>query len=168
MKLQEMNKEEFLQSEFGQALQECAVAYDRRLEQMGDPVRSRKVREQRKDFSKAQMKVYIQALKHIYGIDFKFITTCQYYGVATADGKDWLFFVQREGILDNCPYFLGSSAESRFCRAVMRDIRAMQQRYHSPAKIENSINILKRVCMERGVSKENMELLFGGGDDTRD
>lgn len=43
MKLQEMNKEEFLQSEFGQALQECAAAYDRRLEQMGDPVRSRKV-----------------------------------------------------------------------------------------------------------------------------
>lgn len=168
MKLQEMNKEEFLQSEFGQALQECAVVYDRRLEQMGDPVRSRKVREQRKDFSKAQMKVYIQALKHIYGIDFKFITTCQYYGVATADGKDWLFFVQREGILDNCPYFLGSSAESHFCRAVMRDMRSMQQRYHSPAKIENSINILKRVCMERGVSKENMELLFGGGDDTRD
>lgn len=93
-----LNKEEFLQSEFGRSLKECLTIWDSALENLA------KYAFCTPDYNEAQEKAYIcsekwdvyrMALKHFYGVDYHFTRTDEYFGVCTEDEKDWLFKIDR-------------------------------------------------------------------------
>ena len=81
-----MNKERFLRTEFGSALQECTTAWDKWLE-IGD----RKAAY----WCQAQWEVYQMALRQFYGIECHFTRTNEYFGVVMAN-EDWLFKTEKK------------------------------------------------------------------------
>ena len=64
----ELNKEEFLKTEFGSTLKECITAWDH----------------------------WLAKLRQFYGILYYFNRSNEYFGVSTEDETDWLFKVERE------------------------------------------------------------------------
>lgn len=93
-----MNKNEFLKSELGRSMFECAQAWDNALETMhntdfySDEFR---VEKRKSMCCQAQMSVYQIAVRQFYGIHYCFTRTDDYFGVCTEDESDWLFKVNR-------------------------------------------------------------------------
>lgn len=96
----EMNKEEFLKTEFGSTLKECITAWDHWLAELKefrfDPS-GQKYRKARKaaDQCQAQWQIFRMAIKQFYGISYYFNRSNEYFGVSTEDETDWLFKVER-------------------------------------------------------------------------
>ena len=82
-----LNKEKFLKTEFGAEMTNCIDCWDLYLST--------------KDYGSArlcqeQWDVYQMAVKQFYGVEYHFTRTNEYYGIVTADEKDWLYKVERE------------------------------------------------------------------------
>ena len=80
------NKEKFLKSELGSEMTSCIDCWDLYLST--------------KDYGSAilcqeQWDVYQMAIKQFYGIEYHFTRTGEYYGIVTADEKDWLYRVSK-------------------------------------------------------------------------
>lgn len=103
-----MNKEKFLKTEFGAELENCINVWDNALEE-----RSRCAIGNAKGDSKglgysywnntctwcqAQWEIYQLALRQFYSLEYHFTRTSEYYGVVTADEKDWLIKFERENV----------------------------------------------------------------------
>lgn len=86
----ELNKEEFLKTEFGTELKNCVMMID----YYHYSFKNRK----EEAWWRAQWFVYEGALKHFYGIEYYYICTDKYFGAATADRKDWLFKIKRNEV----------------------------------------------------------------------
>lgn len=82
-----LNKETFLKTEFGAEMTNCIDCWDLYL--------STKDYDSAK-LCQAQWEVYQMAVKQFYGIEYHFTRTNEYYGIVTADEKDWLYKVERE------------------------------------------------------------------------
>ena len=81
-----MNKEKFLKTELGAEMKNCIDCWDLYLN---------------KDFEsaklcQAQWEVYQMAIKQFYGIEYHFTRTDEYYGIVTADEKDWLYKIEKK------------------------------------------------------------------------
>lgn len=50
----------------------------------------------------AQWEVYRKAIKFIYGTEYHFSRTDEYFGLCDEDGKDWLLYVEREPATCQC------------------------------------------------------------------
>lgn len=94
-----MNKEKFLQSEFGGNMIECVTAWDYYLTERGKFVSEHYVGFNRiregLNWCQAQWEVYQSALKHFYDIKYHFSRTDNYFGICTEDESDWLFKKER-------------------------------------------------------------------------
>lgn len=81
------NKEEFLKSEFGTAMQECVANWDKHLSE-GNRIAAGQYM--------AQWLVYRLALRQFYGKEYCFSRTDDYFGIVTEDETDWLMKVERK------------------------------------------------------------------------
>lgn len=96
--MKKMNKEKFLKTELGGSLQECIndldIAINRQLTYPYGTIPHEKA--EKLEFKcQAQWKVYKMVLNHIYGVEYYFTYTDEYFGVATKDKTDWLFKIKR-------------------------------------------------------------------------
>lgn len=80
----EMNTNEFLRSEFGQSLIECLSSYDEAVLD-GDYYYQ--------EIYYRQLEVYISALKFMYGIEYRYIRSPEYYGLLPENSTDFLIKV---------------------------------------------------------------------------
>lgn len=95
-----MNKEKFLQTEFGGNLIECVTAWDYYLTEQrkfnnSEYVGFGRIREGVL-WCQAQWEVYQAALKNFYNVVYHFSRTDNYFGICTEDESDWLFKKERE------------------------------------------------------------------------
>lgn len=98
-------KKKFLKSELGLSLQECICSWDTALIILKDysfrPESEEYCRaKQISDRCEAQWIVFKLALNHFYGIEYCFVRSNDCFGVASFDGSDWLFRIQRFTNLD--------------------------------------------------------------------
>lgn len=82
-----MSKEKFLKTEFGAEMTNCIDCWDFYI--YTNNYNSAKL-------CQAQWEVYQMAVKQFYGIEYHFTRTNEYYGIVTADEKDWLYKVERK------------------------------------------------------------------------
>lgn len=80
----EMNTNEFLNSEFGQSLIECLSSYDEAILDSDYYYQ---------DIYYRQLEVYISALKFMYGIEYRYIRSPEYYGLIQENSEDFLIKV---------------------------------------------------------------------------
>lgn len=94
-----LNKEKFLESELGMGLEACVIGWDywlTGLRKFSDPtLPGYKNLEKEAEKCQAQWEVYKMVLRQLYGIEYCFSRTDEYYGVCTEDEQDWLFKVER-------------------------------------------------------------------------
>lgn len=83
-----LNKEKFLKTELGGNLQECIKSWDFALKggNKTKPIAY---------WCQAQWEVYRIMFRQLYGIEYHFSRTDEYFGVCTEDETDWLFKVGR-------------------------------------------------------------------------
>ena len=89
-----LNKEEFLNTEFGGELEYTITTWDQTLEkdsQTGEGKENIKTLA----WCQARWEVYRMAIKHFYGVEYYFTRTDEYYGLCTEDESDWLMKVER-------------------------------------------------------------------------
>ncbi len=103
-----LNRERFLKTEFGAALEELIREWDSALETREDENGVRHIlldgsRRNIRERCLAQWEVYQLAMKQFYGIEFHFTRTDEYFGVCTEDGQDWLLKVDRNLALQRMP-----------------------------------------------------------------
>lgn len=84
----ELNKGEFLKTEFGESFKACVIMAD--------------LCEKSKDrrgaaWWQAQKAVYSMAMECFYGSDFFFTDTGKYFGVTLDGENDWMFKIERDG-----------------------------------------------------------------------
>lgn len=89
-----LNKEEFLRTDFGRDLRDCIALWDRAIDDSN--IHSCWTEEYEMDYSiirtcGERWKVYKEAIKHFYGIEYCLSRTDEYFGLVTEDEKDWLF-----------------------------------------------------------------------------
>ena len=84
-----LNKEKFLETELGGKLEECIRDWDW-------AIRGGAKTKSLADWCQAQWEVYQIMFRQIYGIDYYFSRTSEYFGIGTGDEKDWLIRVKRE------------------------------------------------------------------------
>ena len=94
-----LNKEKFLGSELGMGLKACVIGWDywlTGLRKFPDPTLPEfNNLEKEAEKCQAQWEVYKMVLRQLYGIEYCFSRTDEYYGVCTEDESDWLFKVER-------------------------------------------------------------------------
>lgn len=90
----ELNKDEFLKTEFGAELKSTLESLDRNLTIKWD-CNNYKDEGAIKRLC-AQWDIFKLALKQFYGIEYAFTRTDEYFGVCTEDESDWLFKVERK------------------------------------------------------------------------
>ncbi len=81
-----LNKEKFLQTEFGAELKNCVLCWDKWLIEKDARAAY---------WCQAQWDVFQMAMRQFYGVEYHFSRTDDYVGVCTADEKDWLFKIDR-------------------------------------------------------------------------
>lgn len=84
-----LNKEKFLKSELGGNLDECVKSWD-------FAIRGGNRTKPLADWCQAQWEVYQIMFRQMYGIEYHFSRTEEYFGICTEDCKDWLIKVERE------------------------------------------------------------------------
>lgn len=89
-----LNKEEFLNTEFGREQEYTITTWDQALEKSGQTGEGK---ENLKTLAWCQTRweVYRMAIKHFYGVEYYFTGTDEYYGLCTEDESDWLMKVNR-------------------------------------------------------------------------
>lgn len=85
--MKKMNKDRFLKTELGSGLKECITAWDKWIKEGDDRAAV---------WCQAQWEVYKMAVQQIYGIEYCFTRTDEYFGVVTEDESDWLFKIDRK------------------------------------------------------------------------
>lgn len=100
-KTMELNKDEFLKTEFGVELKSTIELLDRNLitKEERSNYWSDDELNRCKDAIKrlcAQWDIFQLALKQFYGIEYAFTLTDEYFGVCTEDESNWLFKIDRE------------------------------------------------------------------------
>lgn len=97
-----LNKEEFLQTEFGETLRETVDSLDKSLDEKSETAQDPTQYSEFAYWNRVckicteRWSIFQLAMKHFYGIDYHFTRTDEYYGVCTEDDKDWLFKVERK------------------------------------------------------------------------
>ena len=89
-----LNKEKFLKTEFGCELECMITTWNQALE------KNRRTGDDKDILNtlawcQAQWEVYKMAIKHMYGVEYHFSRTDEYYGLCNNDGSDWLMKVDR-------------------------------------------------------------------------
>lgn len=100
-----MNKEKFLNTELGASLEECIKTWDKALEERRKATPGLINRDYQGlgfeywnntcKYCQAQFEVYQMAIKQIYGVEYHFTRTDEYFGLVTEDETDWLFKFER-------------------------------------------------------------------------
>lgn len=84
-----LNKEKFLKTELGGNLDECVKSWDFAL-------RGGNKTKPLADWCQAQWEVYQIMFRQMYGIEYHFSRTKEYFGICTEDHEDWLIKVERK------------------------------------------------------------------------
>ena len=94
-----MTKQEFLKTEVGTAMRSCVRLLNESLEKR-ESVRYGSVEyEKHTGMARcclAQWDVYAIVLRELFGQEYYFSRTDEYFGVCTEDEKDWLFRIEKE------------------------------------------------------------------------
>lgn len=96
----ELNKDEFLKTEFGRDLRNTVDLLDRAIKMQSKCSNKGgwdefKLHSQRIEELDNRCEVFKLAIKQFYGIEYDFHRTDDYYGFCTKDGSDWLYKVER-------------------------------------------------------------------------
>lgn len=100
-----LNKEKFLQTEFGAELENNIRCWDNALEEkkkatpgFGNPVEGLGYKYWKETCKSCQdrWEVFGLAMNQFYGVEYHFTRTDEYFGVCNEDGTDWLFKEERE------------------------------------------------------------------------
>ena len=95
--MRKMNKEKFLKTEFGGSFEECVIAWDKALnncKKYAWNTEEYKREEKATTWCRAQLEVYLMAMKQFYGAECAIARTKKYIGVTTRD-EGWLFKIER-------------------------------------------------------------------------
>lgn len=93
-----LNKERFLKTELGSSLVECVRAWDYYIQNRSNIVLEGIVDiHLASSLCQAQWEVFKTAIKQLYGIEYCFTRTEDYYGLVTEDETDWLFKIYHYG-----------------------------------------------------------------------
>lgn len=84
-----LNKEKFLKTELGGNLDECVKSWD-------FAIRGGNKTKPLADWCRAQWEVYQIMFRQMYGIEYHFSRTNEYFGICTEDREDWLIKVERK------------------------------------------------------------------------
>lgn len=112
-----LNKAKFLKTEFGSEM-ECVIkAWDMALQQPRNEAKTLR------DLAwcQAQWEVYKLALKHIYGVEYFFSRTYEYFGICTEDESDWLMKVDRE-LSNDSRYIVTKDDIARAMKATRKEL----------------------------------------------
>lgn len=93
-----LNKEEFLKTELGISLSGCIKSWDEALDnQAAYPYGSEAHRSAylNAKLCQARWEVFQMVIKQLYGVEYHFTRTDEYFGVVTEDETDWLIKVER-------------------------------------------------------------------------
>ena len=82
-----LNKKEFLKTVLGAGICNCVDCWDLYLEKRNYVDAG---------MCQLQWEVYQTAIKQFYGIFYHFTRTDEYYGICTADEKDWLYKFEKK------------------------------------------------------------------------
>lgn len=98
--LNRIKLDKFLLTEFGSSMVACVEAWDDTLSRISYNDLSDKMIRLREDCSclQARWEVYKMALKYIFGVDYHFTRTDEYFGICTADESEWLIKKERRNL----------------------------------------------------------------------
>lgn len=134
-----LNKEKFLKTEFGCELKCMITAWDSALE------KNRRTGDDRDILNtlawcQAQWEVYKMAIKHMYGVEYWFSGTDEYFGLCTEDGSDWLMKVDREKI--KFPQYHVSAEDIKDAMRRTREIQRIAGEYKSNIPDQSETNVM--------------------------
>lgn len=97
----ELRESGFLKTEFGSKMQECIIAWDHWITELGKfafNVSGREYQRARRaaNWCQAQWEVYQLAMRQFYGIEYSFSRTDKCFGIYTEDGEEYLFKINRK------------------------------------------------------------------------